>query len=196
MVIKAERTLRLFFVAEQERQDFMKKDVEYLEYMWPMRHYLITCADSEGNPNIIAVSFCMPVSRTPPLIACAIGKSALSCSLIETTGAFVMNVPTKELEQEVYFCGYHSGRDRNKFREAGFTPVPGRTVRVPSIGECIASMECILRNVFETGDKKLFIGEVVEAYAEEDVVKGTRKVEYAMGIFPKKVYATRFGNAK
>ncbi len=174
----------------------MKMDVEYLEYLWPMRHYLISCADREGHPNIIAVSFCMPVSRTPPLIACALGKRSFSCSLIEDTGEFIINVPSGELEKEVYFCGYHSGRDRDKFQETGLTPVPSRRVRVPGIGECIAAMECLVRNSFETGDKKLFIGEVVEAYAEEEVVKGTRKVEYAMGTFPRTVYGSRFGDAK
>ncbi|MBN1761509.1 MAG: hypothetical protein JW878_00320 [Methanomicrobia archaeon] len=60
----------------------MKTDVEYLEYLWPMRHYLITCGDLQ-KPNIIAVSFCMPVSKEPPLIACAIGRGAYSCGLIE-----------------------------------------------------------------------------------------------------------------
>jgi len=50
----------------------MKTKVEYLEFMWPMRHFLITCGDIKGKPNIIAVSFCMPVSKGPPLIACAI----------------------------------------------------------------------------------------------------------------------------
>ncbi|MBE0478447.1 hypothetical protein IBX65_04920 [Candidatus Aerophobetes bacterium] len=52
----------------------MKTDVEYLEFMWPMRHFLITCGDIERESNIIAVSFCTPVSRELPLIACAIGK--------------------------------------------------------------------------------------------------------------------------
>lgn len=174
----------------------MKVDTEFLEYLWPMRHFLITCADSKGEPNIIAVSFCMPVSRTPPLIACALGKRAYSCSLIETTGEFTVNVPGKELEKAVYFCGYHSGRACDKFRETGLTAVPGRSVKVPSIDECIAAMECVVRDKLVTGDKKLFVGEVVEAYAEEDVVKKVKKVDYTLGSFPRKVYGMRFGKAK
>ena len=58
----------------------MNTDVEYLEYLWPMRHYLITCGDLQ-KPNIIAISFCMPVSKEPPLIACAIGREAYSCKV-------------------------------------------------------------------------------------------------------------------
>jgi flavin reductase (DIM6/NTAB) family NADH-FMN oxidoreductase RutF len=188
------RAFSAFFMLHHRKVGSMKVDAEYLEYMWPMRHFLITCADSKGKPNIIAVSFCMPVSKIPPLIACAIGKQAFSASLIEASGEFVVNVPSGELEKEVYFCGYHSGRDTDKFKETGLTPFPGKTVKVPSIDECIAAMECAVKDIFITGDKKLFVGEVVEAYAEEDVAKKAKKGDYAMGTFPRKVYGTRFAD--
>ena len=81
----------------------MKIDVEYLEFMWPMRHFLITSGDSLNKPNILAVSFCMPVSKDPPLIACAIGRSAYSCRLIESSKEFVVNVPSKNLTKEIYY---------------------------------------------------------------------------------------------
>ena len=65
-------------------------------------------------------------------------------------------------------------------------------MKTPIIDECVAHMECKVRQEIETGDKKLFIGEVIEAYADEALVKGERKVEYAKGDFSKKIYATRF----
>lgn len=168
----------------------MKVDVEYLEYMWPMRHFLVTCGTSEDKSNIIAVSFCMPVSKIPPMLACAVGTKAFSCELIEKTSEFVVNVPTEELEKKVYYCGYNSGRDVDKFEKTGLTPRPARKVRVPIIEECVAHMECIVRQIVDTGDKKLFIGEVIEAYADEAAVKGDREPEYTQGTFPRKVYTT------
>jgi flavin reductase (DIM6/NTAB) family NADH-FMN oxidoreductase RutF len=57
-------------------------------------------------------------------------------------------------------------------------------------------MECKVMQVIETGDKNLFIGEVIEAYADEALVKGEWKVGYAKGEFPRKVYATRFGTSQ
>jgi len=170
----------------------MKIDVEYLEYMWPMRHFLITCGDIVGKSNIIAVSFCMPVSKAPPLIACAIGKGSYSYKAIGSRKEFVVNVPPKELKSEIYYCGFHSGYKVDKFRETGLTPQPARKVRAPIIAECVAHMECRVMQEIETGDKSLFIGEVIEAYADEEVVKGEIKPEYAKGDFPQKVYATRF----
>jgi flavin reductase (DIM6/NTAB) family NADH-FMN oxidoreductase RutF len=170
----------------------MKIEVEYLQFMWPVRHFLITCGDIGGKSNIIAVSFCMPVSKEPPLIACAIGKGAYSNKLIEATKEFVVNVPAQELKQKIYYCGFHSGYKVDKFKETGLTPEPARKVKVPVIEECIAHMECKVRQEIETGDKNLFIGEVVEAYADEDIAGGKKKVEYAKGEFPQKVYAARF----
>lgn len=171
----------------------MRTDVEYLEYLWPMRHYLITCGDIEGKANIIAISFCMPVSKEPPLIACAIGREAYSAELIERTQEFVVNVPPKELEPKVYYCGFHSGYEVDKFKETGLTPEPARRVQASIIAECVAWMECAVRQEVETGDKNLFVGEVLEAYADDAVVRGERTIKYAQGGFPRKIYGTRFG---
>lgn len=170
----------------------MKIDVEYLEFMWPKKPYLVACGDVKDKPNIIAISFCMPVSKEPPLLACAIGRGAYSRELIESTGEFVVNVPTKELKPKIYFCGYHSGREVDKFKETGLTPRPACRVKAPIIEECVAHMECKVRQEIETGDKNLFVGEVVEAYANEDVLKGEREMEYVWGKFPRKVYGGRF----
>ena len=175
------------------RHKLAKVDVEYLEFMWPMRHFLITCGVIGERPDIVAVSFCMPVSKQPPLLACAIGVQAHSCGLIETRKEFVVNVPSVELERQVYYCGSHSGSQMDKFRETGLTPKPARNVKAPVIDECAAHMECLVRQVIPAGDKKLFIGEVVEAYADESLAKGDRKIAFAQGDFPKHVYATRFG---
>jgi flavin reductase (DIM6/NTAB) family NADH-FMN oxidoreductase RutF len=171
----------------------MRNNVEYLEFLWPMRHYLITCGDIENKANIIAVSFCMPVSKEPPLIACAIGRGAYSFKLIERTQEFIVNAPPKALEPKVYYCGFHSGCDVDKFEETGLTPEPARSVKAPIIAECVAWMECAMKQEIETGDKNLFVGEVLEAYADDALMKGEKKVEYAQGGFPRKIYATRFG---
>jgi flavin reductase (DIM6/NTAB) family NADH-FMN oxidoreductase RutF len=173
----------------------MKVDVEYLEFMWPMRHFLITCGDIADRPNIIALSFCMPVSKRPPLLACAVGRGAYSYKLIIRAKEFVVNVPPSKLRKEIYYCGLHTGYDADKFKETGLTPKPARAVKAPVIDECVAHMECKVEREIEAGDKSLIIGEVVEAYAAEAVARGEKKVEFAKGDFPRKVYGTRFGNA-
>ena len=168
-----------------------KTEVEYLKYLWPMRHYLVTCGNDD-RANIIAVSFCMPVSRVPIMVACAIGQNMYSCEIIQQAGEFVINVPTQDMKRHIYYCGFHSGRDVDKFKETGLTPQPAHNVNVPIISECVAHVECRVEQEVDTGDKRLFIATVVDAYADEDVIQGRRTIEYAAGGFPKKVYDTRF----
>ena len=167
-------------------------DVEYLEYMWPMRHFLITCGDIQSTSNIIAVSFCMPVSKEPPMLACAIGVDMYSRELIDECGEFIVNVPPKELKREIYYCGFHSGRDVDKFQRSGLTPHPARRVRPPIIAECVAFMECRVTQHLDNGDKRLFVGEVLEAYADESLVTRQQSFEYASGEFPQKIYGGRW----
>ncbi len=170
----------------------MKTDAEYLEFLWPMRHYLVTCGDIDGESNIIAVSFCMPVSKEPPLIACAIGVESHSSGMIREMREFAVNVPPEGLRGKIYYCGFHSGRQVDKFNETGLTRERARRIKAPVIGECVAHMECRVAQEIETGDKILFIGEVIEAYADEDLMKGERSVEYAKGGFPRNIYGMRF----
>jgi len=170
----------------------MTSDVEYLEFMWPMRHYLITCGDIQGPSNIIAISFCMPVSKEPPMLACAIGKTMYSCELIGQTQEFVVNVPPTGLKQQIYYCGFHSGRDVNKFQETGLTAQPARSIHAPIIEECVAFMECLGEHTIDTGDKRVFVGRVIEAYACDELRTGQRTEDYASGEFPRTMYGTRF----
>jgi flavin reductase (DIM6/NTAB) family NADH-FMN oxidoreductase RutF len=165
----------------------MKTDVEYLEFLWPLRTYLITCGDIALKANIIAVSFCMPAAGQPPQLVCSIGRAFYSHELIKRTGEFVVNVPPKSLEKEVYYCGSHSGREVDKFAETGLTPLPARRVKAPIISECAAHMECVVVGELDTkayngadirpniANKTLFLGEVVEAYADPDFADGKVK---------------------
>mgnify|MGYP001828814709 CR=1 FL=1 len=169
----------------------MKKvDTHHLEYFWPMRHYLVTCGGG-ADANIIAVSFCMPVAKEPPMVACSIGRDMLSADLVARSGEFVVNVPPWDLRREVYYCGTHSGREVDKFAETGLTPGPARRVAAPIVAECVAHVECKVEESLVVGDKVLFTGVVLDAYADEDVATGARKVEFASGAFPKSVYGTR-----
>ena len=172
--------------------DIQVKDVEYLEFLWPMRHYLVSCGDTGGKSNIIAVSFCMPVSKEPPMVACAISKGAYSTELISASQEFVVNVPTSDLSRQIYFCGTHSGRDTDKFEQTGLTPRPARRLNAPIIEECVAFMECRVVTGVRAGDKVLFVGEVLEAYATDSAVSGKAGLRFAEGDFPSKVYGTRF----
>ncbi len=135
----------------------------------PMHTILVSCIGKTGKPNITTISWAMPTSRDPLLVAISVSPKRHSHSLIEETGEFVINIPTLELLQAVYACGSLSGRSFDKFKKVNLTPMPAKKVKAPAIRECIAHLECKVENKFTTGDRTVFVGKVLESYADMGV---------------------------
>jgi len=144
---------------------------------------LVSCAYEE-RANIITLAWCMPLSHKPPLVGISIAKTHLSSELIKKTDEFIINVPGLDLLKNVVYCGTHSGRQVDKFKQTGFTPEKAcRLKKTPVIKECLGHLECRLRNVREAGDHFLFIGEVVCACAEKELFHETWLIDRVKLIF-------------
>ena len=149
----------------------------------PMHTVLVSCVGKTGKPNIITLAWAIPASITPPLVAVSIAPKRHSHTLIQATKEFVVNIPTMNILRETLFCGRHSGRDHDKFREAHLTPLPAKSVKPPIIKECVAHLECKLHSQLTLGDHTMFVGEVVEAYADKDVFTDKYDLRKAKMIF-------------
>jgi flavin reductase (DIM6/NTAB) family NADH-FMN oxidoreductase RutF len=132
---------------------------------------LVTCGRGE-EANIITLGMYMPISSRPPLVCIGVAPQRYSYRLIEETGEFVVNSPPISLEKEMHYCGVESGRRVNKWEETGLTPVPGLKVETPLIEECFGHLECKVVESYVLGDHTLFVGEVVSASADEEVLSG------------------------
>ncbi len=142
-------------------------------FLHPMHTVLVTCGEAE-KANIITLAWAMPTSINPPLVAISVRPTRHSFRLIKETREFVVNIPTMEIVEETLFCGRRSGKKHDKFKETNLTPFPAKTVKTSIVKECIAHLECRLKKSFTTGDHTIFLGEIVEAYAD----KGTFKEEF------------------
>jgi len=149
----------------------------------PMHTVLVSCVGKNGKPNIITLAWAMPTSINPPLIAISIAPQRHSHKLIEETKEFVVNIPTMNILKETLFCGRASGRDHDKFKETGLTRLRGRKVKAPAVRECVAHLECKLHSQIATGDHTIFVGEIVEAYADKEVFRGKYDLNEAKMIF-------------
>jgi flavin reductase (DIM6/NTAB) family NADH-FMN oxidoreductase RutF len=149
----------------------------------PMHTVLVSCIGKNGKPNIITLAWAMPTSINPPFVAVSIAPRRHSHALIEETKEFVVNIPTMNILKETLFCGRVSGREHDKFKEAGLTPLPAKKVKPPIIKECVAHLECKLHSQFTTGDHTIFVGEIVEAYADKDAFTEEYNLEKAKMIF-------------
>ena len=149
----------------------------------PMHTVLVSCVGKNGKSNIITLAWAMPTSINPPLVAISIAPKRHSHTLIEQTKEFVVNIPTMKILTETLFCGRRSGRNYDKFKEAGLAPLPAKKVKPPIIKECVAHLECKLHSQFSTGDHTIFVGEIIEAYANRDVFTDRYDLEKARMIF-------------
>ena len=132
----------------------------------PMHTVLVSCVGKNSKPNITTMAWAMPTSIDPPLLAISLSPKRHSHMLIEESQEFIVNIPTLEILQAVIACGSFSGRSFDKFKKANLTQMPAKKVKAPAIRECIAHLECTLSDQFTTGDHTIFIGKIVEAYAD------------------------------
>ncbi len=136
----------------------------------PYNTLLVTCCDKEGQANILAIAWLIPVSVRPPLVGMSIRPTHYSYGLVQATGEFVINVAPHEIAQQALFCGRRSGRDLDKFAESGLTPRPARRVSPPILEECMAFLECRVVQDIEAGDHRVVIAEVLAAYTQPGVL--------------------------
>jgi len=137
--------------------------------LYPRQVVLVSCMDMAGKANVITLAWSMPASILPPMLATGIAPGRYSHQLIEETKEFVVNIPTMDFLKETLLCGRITGREYDKFKEARLTPLPAKMVQPPIIKECVAHLECKLRQQISTGDHTIFIGDVLMAYANEGV---------------------------
>lgn len=121
----------------------------------------------DGDTNLAAISWWMPVCFEPPMIGIAMGKASYSGERLRETGQFILTVPSEEIAKAAFLCGTVSGREKKKAAEFGIElrQLPNTKIKIP-VHSCLA-VECKLKEVIETGDHNLYICMVENACADE-----------------------------
>jgi flavin reductase (DIM6/NTAB) family NADH-FMN oxidoreductase RutF len=146
-------------------------------FLLPVPAALITVAAPEGPGNIITLAWVGTVCSAPPMLSIAVRPSRYSYELLRRSNEFVVNVPRASQVELVDLCGNVSGRDKDKFSLTGFHPAPAAQVTAPLIEECPVNLECETRHRLSLGAHELFIGEIVAAHFNEDVVNGRGRLD-------------------
>ena len=105
---------------------------------------LCTVVDKAGEQNLLTLGWGL-IGRSyhaHPIFVIAVTPLRYSWHFLEQVPEFVIAVPDHALEEATALCGTKSGRDLDKFRAAGLTPVPSLHVRPPSIPQCPINVEC------------------------------------------------------
>jgi len=156
-----------------------KREVKPQTILIPLPAVMVSCALPEGRPNIITVAWVGVACSEPPMISIGIRKTRYSHKIISESGEFVINIASEDQLKAVDFCGVVSGKDLDKFKEAGLTPVKAKRVNVPLIKECPINLECSVRYTLELGSHDLFIGEILATHMDEEVLDNAGRPDIA-----------------
>ena len=120
-----------------------------------------------GRQNIMAAAWSMPLDFSPPKVTVVIDRNTLTRQLVEASGEFTLNIPTRAQARATLAVGSKSGRESDKFAELGLTVAPGAQVGAPLLEGCLGWLECRVLSEPQVQERyDLFIGEIVAAWAD------------------------------
>ena len=151
----------------------MKKEIGAKNYLGPMPVTLVG-ANVGGKPNFIAIAFVGTMDYSH--ISIASGKMHYTNPGIKENGTFSVNLPSMDLVKEADYCGIVSGKKVDKSQV--FEVFYGKLETAPMIVECPINLECRLVQTVDMPGHDVFVGEIVETYADEGCLAGD-KVDFA-----------------
>ena len=156
----------------------MKENWKPGTLIYPLPAVLVSCGATPDEYNLLTVAWTGTVCTNPPMCYISVRPERHSYDIIRRTGEFVINLTTEELARATDWCGVRSGRDHDKFRETGLTPVPATVVKAPVVAEAPLSIECRVRQILPLGSHDLFLAEVVNIQADSRYIDSeTGKLE-------------------
>lgn len=144
----------------------------------PYPYTLVVTVDKNGRADIMGLSWWTITSWEPPMIAIAIGKPRYTHECLEYCKEFVLCFPSEGQEKGAWLCGQVSGRDLDKFKEAGFAKIPAKAVKPPIIDGSTLAYECKVFDQVDTGDHTLYLAKVVAIHGSPEKKKHLFTVHY------------------
>jgi len=146
----------------------MKKKLGGINVLYPTPTVLVG-AMVDGKPNYITIAHIGIVNHAKPyLISLSMAKVHHTNPGIRENKAFSVNIPSENLVVETDYAGLVSGKKTDK--SDLFEIFNGELENAPMIKQCPLNMECRLYDTYDTPTHDLFIGEIVETYADESVL--------------------------
>lgn len=134
--------------------------------IYPVPATLVTCGDSTRNWNALTVAWVGTVCSDPAMCYISVRPERHSYNLIMERMEFTINLTTVKMARATDWCGVRSGKDFDKWKETGLTPLPGEKVASPTIEESPLSIECKVKSVMKLGTHDMFLAEVVNVRAD------------------------------
>lgn len=138
----------------------------------------ISTADQDGRLNLAPYSFFNIFNYHPAIIAfSSVGKKDSVRNAV-ATGAFVYNLATRPLAEQVNQTSIDAPAGVDEFALAGLTPVSSLLVAPPRVAESPVALECVVTRIEaliaadgSVLDTWLVMGQVVAVHIEETLLR-------------------------
>ena len=101
--------------------------------IYPLPAVLVTCGETEKEWTMLTVAWVGTICSDPAMCYISVRPERASYPILERCMEFTINLTTKEMAHATDWAGVRSGRDYNKWKETGLTPIKWEKVACPSI---------------------------------------------------------------
>jgi flavin reductase (DIM6/NTAB) family NADH-FMN oxidoreductase RutF len=143
--------------------------------------------DENGLPNLSPFSFFNVFGANPPTLIFSPARRVRDNTVKHTleniyaTKQVVINVVSYDMVQQASLSSCEYPKGVNEFEKAGFTPIASEKVKPFRVKESPVQMECIVKQVIETGQEggagNLVICEVVAMHINDNILNAAGKID-------------------
>jgi flavin reductase (DIM6/NTAB) family NADH-FMN oxidoreductase RutF len=121
--------------------------------------------------NVMAAAWSMPLDFYPPKVTIVIDKPTLTRELVEGSGVFALNIPSRAMAAQTLAVGIDSAKTvPDKLSKHKVTTFAASEIVAPLVHGCVGWLECrVIPEPHNQQTYDLFIAEVVAAWADSRV---------------------------
>jgi len=148
----------------------MKKSLGAKTLLYPAPVLVVGTYDKAGKANMMTASWGGICCSQPPCVAVSLRQATYSYLSLMERKVFTISIPSEDYVKEADYFGLVSGRTTDKLEATKLTAVRSKLVEAPYIKEFPLVLECKVVDIAEIGMHTQFVGEVLDAKAEETVL--------------------------
>lgn len=132
---------------------------------------VLVSATHGGVHNVMAAAWACVLDFTPPKVTVVIDKATATRGLIEASGQFALQLPTRDLARLTTGVGTDSARNvPDKLQRHGVSLFTAAGADLPLVHGCVGWLVCkLIPEPHNQQTYDLFMGEVTAAWADERV---------------------------
>lgn len=135
--------------------------------VYPAPAALVTCGSTPEDWNMLTVAWTGTICTNPAMLYISVRPERYSYPLLVANMEFTLNLTTEAMARATDWAGVRSGRDNDKWRVTGLTPLPGEMVKSPTIAESPLAIECRVKEIMHLGSHDMMLADVLCVRADD-----------------------------